>query len=378
MALFFGGFMKVRFMLLTRHTDEEINDLLLSEAEKGYVLTKNKGNLFYFKKSDKKRRVVTYSFLSRENEVSTEIELRRELPYLRKNGWDMITIGGAEDIADSRRHAFLIEEIEGAEIPKAEAFTQEKAKKRSMRKCISNLVLSSLYLIFLSFLFSTDLARISSSNLYAFFGLITLILFIASFTLTLLALINAIKYKKGFNKKYHLLDKSTLLTFITLLIILSFLLFDSVWSSSSHGIKYEINGKRYTLYNDDVPISLKDLGHADAEFKSSKHIESESLLAHYSYSYEQYLGECTSKEDFISYTLYSAKSKTLLNAVKKELLSKAGYLDKSLSTKLNAEVVRSKSSLEVMIEQDDKLLLIRSLVPLDDNVITTIFESLNK
>ncbi len=376
MALFFGGFMRVRFMLLTRHSDEELSDFLSSEAEKGYVLSKNKGNLFYFKKSNEKRRVIAYSFLSRNPEINTELELRRELPYLRKCGWDMICIGGPEDIADSRRHAFLIEEKEGVEIPKAEELTKEKAEKRRGRKIVSNLLLSMLYLIFLSFILFTDLARVSSSNFYSLFGITITVLFFLSFVLSLLALIYALKNRKTFNKKYRLLDKSTLLTTITLLLILLFLLFDFFWGTSSHGVKHEINGKTYTLYSDEIPVTLKDIGRTETQYKSAKHSESKSLFARYSYSYEQYLGESSTKADFISYTLYSSELKTLRNAVKKELMRRPGRFDESLSLKLSANAVRSSNGLEVLIEHGDSLLFIRSLVPLDESSISMIFRAL--
>lgn len=376
MALFFGGLMRVRFMLLTRHSDEEISDFLNREVDKGYVLSKNRGNFFYFKKTDKKRRMAAYSFLSRSPDTSTEIELRKELPYLRKNGWDMVDIGGPEDIADSRRHAFLVEEKDGSEIPEAEDLAKEKAIKRRRRKIVSNLLLALIYLMFLSFLLFTDLPRISSSNLYSFFGIAIFILFIASFALSALALIFNVKYRKTFNKHYRYLDRSTLLTSITLFLILLFLVFDFLWGTSSHGVKTEINGRTYTLYNDDIPVTLKDLGRGEGEYKNSKHSESESIFAEYSYSYEQYLGSNAAKEDFISYTQYSSRSGLLLSITKKELMGKPGLRDESLSSALSANVVKSKNKLEVLIETSDRLLLIKSLVPLNDEVVIKIAQFL--
>ncbi len=368
--------MRVRFMLLTRHSDEEITDFLNREGDKGYILSKNRGNFFYFKKANKKRRMAAYSFLSRSPETSTEIELRKELPYLRKKGWDMIDIGGPEDIADSRRHAFLVEEREASEIPCAEDLAKEKAAKRRRGKIVSNLLLSLIYLVFLSFLLFTDLPRISSSNLYSFFGIAIFLLFIASFVLSVLALIYNIKYRKTFNRHYRYLDRSTLLTSITLFLILIFLVFDFFWGTGSHGIKTEINGRAYTLYNDDIPITLKDLGRGDGEYKNSKHSESRSIFSMYSYSYEQYLGPGASKEDFISYTQYSSSSELLRSIAKRELMGKPGLRDEALSEALSLNVVKSKNKLEVLIEGSDRILFIKALVPLSDSFIIKIAQSI--
>lgn len=364
--------MRVRFMLLTRHSDEEITDFLNREGDKGYILSKNRGNFFYFKKTCKKRRMAAYSFLSRSPETSTEIELRKELPFLRKSGWDMIDIGGPEDIADSRRHAFLVEERDGSEMPSCEDLAKEKAIKRRRRKIVSNLLLSLIYLAFLSFLLFTDLPRISSSNLYSFFGLSIFILFIASFVLSLFALISNTKYRKTFNKHYRYLDRSTLLTSVTLFLILLFLVFDFFWGSNSHGVKTEINGRTYTLYGDEIPITLRDLGRSESEYKNSKHSESKSIFAEYSYSYEQYLGSNATKEDFISYTSYSSKSNLLLSIVKRELMGKPGLRDNKLSSILSSNVVKSKNNLEILIENSNRLLFIKSLIPLSDDEIVRI------
>ena len=74
-----------RFILLTRHTDQELTHFLQKEAEKGWWLEKNSGNRFTFvEKNCEGKKICAYTFFSRGPESSTEVQLGRELPYLRK------------------------------------------------------------------------------------------------------------------------------------------------------------------------------------------------------------------------------------------------------------------------------------------------------
>ena len=137
---------KTKFILLTRHTDEELTHFLQREAENGWWLIKNNGNRFTFiEKKYEGKRICAYTFFSRGPESSTEVQLGRELPYLRKKGWDQIGVSRAENIVDSRRHAFLYEEKPTSFFPVTEEDEIKKAEKRSIRKAISNLILNALY-----------------------------------------------------------------------------------------------------------------------------------------------------------------------------------------------------------------------------------------
>ena len=132
-----------RFILLTRHTDQELTHFLQKEAEKGWWLEKNSGNRFTFvEKNCEGKKICAYTFFSRGPESSTEVQLGRELPYLRKKGWDQICVSKVENIFDSRRHAFLYMEKPTSFFPITEEDEIRKAEKRGWRKALSNLLLS--------------------------------------------------------------------------------------------------------------------------------------------------------------------------------------------------------------------------------------------
>lgn len=371
------------FLLLTRHTDSEITDFLQRKAEKGWMLTSVKGNIFRFRREPYSgKRVCAYSFLSRTPETQTEIQLREELPYLRKNGWDMIAISGAENIADTRRHAFLYEEKKADDYPKTEPDVDKKSAKRGRRKIFSNLVLSLLYLAFISILFSFDIIRITSSPLYLIASCIFSVLLLLCIFLSIRALITLLERRKnqdGYIKKglYRYLDYSTLLIFATLLLFVIFLSFDYLYGDLSRGgEKTKIGNTTVVLYNDDIPITLSELGFdANGEYETRKKEESKSILSSYLYSYEQHLGEGASADSFLSYTIYESRFKSLRTLARNELINSNLY---SLSDKAHSLSVdsykQSENGREILIEDEDTILYIRAGKALDIRAIDKILE----
>lgn len=360
---------KKAFLLLTRHTDSEITDFLQKKAESGWMLSSMKGNIFRFKReSYKGKRVCAYSYLSRTPEVQTELQLRQELPHLRKIGWDMICISGAENIADTRRHAFLYEEKKADERPETEPDVERKAERRGRRKVFSNLLLSLLYLAFISILFSFDIIRITSSTLYLISSFVFSILLLFCIFLSIRTLIALVEKRKNKEKyiregKYRYLDYSTLAIFLTLLLFVAFLAFDYLYGDLSRGgEKTMIGNTRVVLYSDDIPITMYSLGFdVSGEHETRKKEESSSGIASYLYSYEQYLGDGAKTTDYLSYTIYKSKSVLLRRVAKKELVnSNLHSIDENAEILTVDSYQQSKNGLEIMIEKDNAILYIRS------------------
>ena len=152
---------KVGFILLKCHDDRELTNYLQRNAEAGWWLSCVKGNRFFFiRRPYEGRRIISYTFSSKEPETATEIQLSRYLPELRRRGWDTVCLGGPENLVDNRRHAFLYEEKRGAEIPECLDIENSYANRLKSRKVISNLLLCILLEIFLIAALNFDLMRI--------------------------------------------------------------------------------------------------------------------------------------------------------------------------------------------------------------------------
>lgn len=361
---------RVKRVLLTRHTDEELTSFLQSEAEKGWWLEKNRGNKFYFRRQDYDgRRVLSYTFSSRGPESSTETQLRRELPIIRKTGWDTLCLGGPENVFDSRRHAFLYEEKKGSTPPQLDEDETKKAKKRERNKIISNLVLLALYSVFFIFLFASSLIKVVSDNIYIFFLSLLSILFLVSLGFAIRSfvfLLNRKHDKKGFRS----LDRATYLIFIALLALLCFLLFDTLWGNNdSKGQRINVGKEEIVIYSDDIPITLEDLNMStEGEYRTKKRTNSKSILSSYSYSYDQSFGGEYSGLSFISYTIFSSPFASLRSAIKKQEFPYKTIADVEKAAKLNVDSITRVGN-EYMIEKGNSVIFFKSSEPVKIEMI---------
>ncbi len=373
---------KTTFVLLTRHTDEELTDYIQKKAEQGWRLKSVKGNLFTFKrqKYDGKR-LCSYSFLARTPDSPTEVQLRRELPFLRHSGWDTIAIGGPENIADTRRHAFLYEEHEASSLPASEEGEEAKALKRGKRKMRSNLVISLIYLAFFSILLSVDIIRLSSSLAYILSALLFSLLLFFSLFLSFRTLLSYKVEKKHHDKyirksEYRYLDYSTAFIFISLLIFILFLTFDFFYGDASRGgERIKMGDISIRVHSDEIPITLSDLGLPyGGEVRTSVHKQKRSPFASYSYSYEQYFGTDASSSSYISYTFYESGISFLRSMASRELIRSPLSLSEELSSSLGYDVFSSSAENELLIRLDEALFYVRTAEPLDDYQIKKLLD----
>lgn len=388
---------KTGFLLLTRHSDEEITDYLQRNAEDGWWLRRAKGNRFVFERRPYAgKRICAYTFLSRDPDSPTEVQLRHELPILRKQGWDTICIGGPENIADTKRHAFLYEEhpcsqhgnvtcgttthaSQCTQIPKADPYVSSKSRGRGFRKALSNLVLCLLYVSCLAFVLGNDLLRVISNNLYLAFTCLLALALAGCLVLSVLAFVSRCKViaKKDdsgeiANNGYRFLDHAARATAAMLVFMVAFLVFDSIWgNTSSVGTRTQIGNEKVVLYNDQVPVTLEDLG-ADTTgaYRSTRHVSSSGALATYDYCYDQNLGNESGTLSFVSYTAFDVPSAFLRSIVTHQSMSYDGRIDSTMAQKLDVDMVFvSRSGKQALVTKGTKTIAIRSGFDLGSNEI---------
>ena len=384
---------KTGFLLLTRHSDEEITDYLQRNAEDGWWLRRAKGNRFVFeRRSYAGKRICAYTFLSRDPDSPTEVQLRHELPILRKQGWDTICIGGPENIADTKRHAFLYEEhpevqseaksgttSQGAQIPRADPSVSSKSRGRGFRKALSNLVLCLLYVSCLAFVLGNDLLRVISNNLYLAFTCLLALALAGCLVLSVLAFVSRCKViaKKDdsgeiANKGYRFLDHAARATAAMLVFMVAFLVFDSILgNTSSVGTRTQIGNEKVVLFNDQVPVTLEDLG-ADTTgaYRSTRHVSSSGALATYDYCYDQNLGNESGTLSFVSYTAFDVPSAFLRSIVTHQSMSYDGRIDSTMARELDVDMVFvSRSGKQALVTKGTKTIAIRSGFDLGSNEI---------
>ena len=389
---------KTGFLLLTRHSDEEITDYLQRNAEDGWWLRRAKGNRFVFERRPYAgKRICAYTFLSRDPDSPTEVQLRHELPILRKQGWDTICIGGPENIADTKRHAFLYEEhpctplqsddtsgtasqpSQCVQIPKSDSSVSAKSRGRGFRKAMSNLVLCLLYASCLAFVLGNDLLRVISNNLYLTFTCLLALALAGCLVLSVLAFgsrckVIAKKDDSGeiANKGYRFLDHAARATAAMLVFMVAFLVFDSIWgNTSSVGTRTQIGNEKVILYNDQVPVTLEDLG-ADTTgaYRSTRHVSSRGALATYDYCYDQNLGNESGTLSFVSYTAFDVPSAFLRRIVTHQSMSYDGRIDSTMAQELDIDMVFvSRSGKQALVTKGTKTIAIRSGFDLGSNEI---------
>jgi hypothetical protein len=230
---------KSEFLLLGQHTDEEITDFLQREAEAGWWLKENNGNKFIFvKKSYEGRRICSYVVSSPNLGSSAEDGFYDLLPELRKAGWNLVCLGKMENLADTRRHAFLCEmgasSANPVPRPRDEAKCNEEALRRGLLKGVSNLLFCVAYLIILVYALITK-ATFISKGISVVFGVVTGLLLCPSLVFSIGAVDSSLKAKKDLggvirSRRYRLIDKAVRLTFFMLVVLAVFLVFDFILS----------------------------------------------------------------------------------------------------------------------------------------------------
>jgi hypothetical protein len=351
------------FLLLTKHTDAEITDFLQKQAESGWWLEKNNGNRFTFvQKPYEGKRICSYTYFTHGEEPSTEMQLREALPILRRAGWNMICISGPENIADTRRHAFLYDEHPSKEHPIPYPLTDEDqnafALSRKKRKVFSNLFTCFLYAVGFAVLLRHNLMEIVCNPFY----LAASIIFGVSIAFCLIYSINAfISFQRAKKDgegeirsgRYRAIDIATKGTSLFLVFLFVFLIGDFLYGrQGSQGKKTLINGTYVRLYADEIPVALENLGvSTDYTYRTSRFLQSRSPFASYASVFDESFGSGNGYVKFIGYTVFQTQNDQLRQWVERELFPQKG-------TENQVTDIAGAKGLRLQYGQDKKMLLV--------------------
>ena len=227
---------KEDYMLLAVHTDKEFTRWLQQHAEDGWWLEENKGNTFVFtKKPYAGKRICSFTVTSPILGVSAEDAFYDYLDDLRKNGWNLLTMGAEESFTDRTRHAFLYEmpreDLPHPEIPQSAPEGQRSLLQAAFKKALSTFGLCLIYAAFLIFLLISRPALILSNLLGKIYlgATAAVILPCIYFSLRAIALYRkAVRDPKTDSSAgdYHSLDKAVRLSTIMLTILVIYLVLD--------------------------------------------------------------------------------------------------------------------------------------------------------
>ncbi len=320
--------MTKKFFQITRHTDSEITSFLEENRKEGNFLVKVAGNHFHFEKRNDSHPVCALSLYAHGRDVSTELQVREELVFLREKGWNAICVGRPETMDDRRRHVYLRAEADNPDSLIPDEESEKKAARRGKRKAVSNLLLCIFYIAAFFLLISHSMAKVTSSNSYIFSFALLLVFLSVCTVYSTLAFIERFsnKIKKPF------LDISTRLVFRFLLAFAVFLLLDGFLSGKKSFESVRIGSSSYKLYSDELPLTLEDLGgRTDGAYRTSMKTESASILSSYSTYFDESFGleegesiydEATmSGVSYISYSIYTSSSDVLRRIVEDEIYS---------------------------------------------------------
>lgn len=369
---------KRSFILLTRHTDEELTHFLQKKAEEGWWLEKNRGNRFTFiGKPYEGKRIAAYTFFSRGPESSTEVQIGRELPYLRKQGWDQIGVSRAENIFDSRRHVFLYEEHKTEFFPLTEEAERKKAEKRSERKAYFNFALCVLYTLATIAVMALEKVRLLTSLPYLLAFLFFIVLLVLALFWSGKSVLWALRCHRDRKKEtekgnYCFLDKGVYLTSLMLLFLLLSLIFSSIWGNGgTRGERVTIGGTSVMLYSDTIPLTLSDLGvEAKGEWRTTRLEERNSPIASFTHAYDQSLGGDEKEVKALSYSIFKSPFALLRNIAKSELFPYGATEDKAMEERLGVDEVLLSSSSRVLIRTGESIITINSSSPLGEDELS--------
>ena len=372
------------FMLLSRHTDEELTDFLQRKAESGWMLKGNRGNIFTFRREPYHgQRVCAVTFFSQVPDIPTIKQVRQYLPLVRKRGWDSICIGQPENIFDSRRHVFLKAGDPEVPLPGWDKEEMAKAAKRGRKTALRCLATGLIFVAFLLFVLTNDLLMVVTSTPYLLFGSVFVLLLAAALVLAAVAIVVGRRKKKGLPvgpRSYRWLDWASLCSSVMLLSLLLLLLADSLAGQrGSVGQRTTIGGDEVVLYSDQLPVTLEQLGgDTSGAYRTSRFLEGISPLAEYFYGFDESLGTTASDEvSFIRYTVFTSPVEWVREWVMFQGMEKLAVCRPDLAEEWQVDTVYSTDDqLSFAVMEGEQVLIFRSGFPLEEEALRLLLERL--
>ena len=372
------------FMLLSRHTDEELTDVLQRKAESGWMLKGNKGNTFTFKREPYHgQRVCAVTFFSQVPDIPTIKQVRQYLPVVRKKGWDSICIGQPENIFDSRRHVFLKTSDPDALVPAGDPEEMAKAAKRGRKTALRCLATGLMFLAFLLFVLTNDLMMVVTSTSYMVCGGIFALLLAVSLVLAAVAIVVTWRKKKGLAtgpQSYRWLDRASFWSMAMLLSLLLILLADTfAGEGGSVGQRVRIGNDEVLLYSDTLPMTLEQLGgDTSGAYRTSRYLEGGSPVAEYYYGFDESLGTSASDAvSFISYTVFTSSHGWIRDWVMAQEMERQAVAQPQLAEDWKADMVyTTEDQLSRAVMKGEQVLIFRSGFPLGEEQWTLVLNTL--
>lgn len=362
-----------KFFMIKYHTDSQLSDFLQENAQNNLAFVKTQGNYFYFEKhSYDGRRICARTLYRTGDEFSTEMQVREELARIRKTGWDCLAIGKQETLKDTKRHVYLIEEIKDAELPPIDDRSEKRAEIREKFKSISNLALCALYVATVAILFSNSLVKVVTNNLYIVFSAIFTLLLTACSVLCLWSFLNAFFIRK----ENRITDVATKLLSVCLIMFALFLFADSMLEDKGESERIKIGATSYKVYSDKIDVNLDTLGFdTSAPYRTTRHTESESFIAKYSYNFDESFGvkegeniyDTSTKQEvcFISYSIFTSANKKLLNVIASQNVPSGAIRNTDLEKATGAEQVYTANNNALVVFKNNSVLTVKSGITLN-------------
>ena len=309
-----------RFILLLNHDDISLSAYLQHCADRGEEFVKASGNVFTFRKKEPAgKRIAAVTYFNDDPDLKMKFQIEDYTALMKKRGWKTICSGAPEDIFDSKRHVFLETDQPDIEFPNTNPKLAEKARKREVRSCIRVIAMLLLLLGFALFFLRHDPDVILSSVHILLPCAASLIFWVISAAFCATAVSVLIRKKQcadGF-RNYLAVDKAVFFCILSVVCLLSSFLID-LYRYPDRSSPIVWGEKRITVYRDEVPLTLEDLGIAPAgTFRSSRKTERTGFLMRSLTCSDQSFSDPDSLKDtdMISYSLYESGWKTGLDWV---------------------------------------------------------------
>ena len=297
-----------KFILLLNHDDISLSAYLQHCLERGEQFVTASGNIFTFKKKEPgERRIAAVTYFNDDPDLKMKFQIEDYSALMKKRGWKTVCAGGPEDIFDSKRHVFLETDRPDIDFPNTNPDLADKAKKREVRSCIRCIAMLLLLLGFAIFFLHHDPDVILSSSHILWFCGAAFIFWLVSAVFSVISVITLARKAQcadGF-RNYLAVDRAVFFCILACVCLFASFLTDMIrYPDRSHAVVF--GNQRVTVYRDEVPLKLEDLGiDPRGTFRSSRSTERNSRLMRSLTCSDQSFSDTESVKDLsmISYTL---------------------------------------------------------------------------
>ncbi|MBQ6504499.1 MAG: DUF2812 domain-containing protein [Flexilinea sp.] len=309
-----------RFILLLNHDDISLSAYLKHCLANGEQFIKASSNIFTFRKcTPSDERIVAVTYINKDPNLKMKFQMEDYSALMKKRGWQVLYVGGPENIFDSKRHVFLQTEMTDIPDPEIDPELGVKARKREKRSLIRCLTMLLLLVGFTIFFLGHDPDIFLSSNHIFFPCTVAAVMGITSLVFCVmggLAILRKAQCSDGF-KHFLCVDKAVLFCMLSVFGLVAALALDLIRYPDKGRIIVS-DEQRITIYHDDVPLKMEDLSiPVEGAYRSSRLTERNGLLMSGLYASDQSFsdGAGTGNSSMIFYSVFRSDWETGLKWV---------------------------------------------------------------